>query len=239
MRVLVVLFLTISLGFSNFKFSNESRSLQNTTVQKTEIKNEIYDPIEGYNRVMTAVNLAFYDYVMYPVSYAYDFVMPDPIQGAISNFFDNLIYPIRLINNLLQGKFENSWNETKRFFINITVGFAGFSDAATMHFDMPKFNEDFGQTLGSWGVGDGFYIVWPILGPSSLRDSVGLVGDYFTNPISYIDDDTAKIYINIGKDINEESLHPGAKKQALEGKNDAYIFIRDSYLQKRRFEISR
>lgn len=147
------------------------------------------------------------------------------------------MYPIRLVNNLLQAKFENSWNETKRFLINTTVGFAGFSDAATMHFDMPKHNEDFGQTLGVWGFSDGFYIVWPILGPSSLRDSFGLVGDYFTNPISYINDDANRLYINIGKDVNEESLDPGAKKRAVEGKDDPYIFIRDSYFKKRKFEI--
>ncbi len=226
MRTLAIFILTLNIGFSNVNSEFENKA-----------NDEIYDPLIGYNRVMTSINSAFYNYIMYPVSYTYDYVMPDPIQGAFSNFFDNLMYPIRLVNNLLQAKFQNSWNETKRFLINTTVGFAGFSDAATMHFNMPKHNEDFGQTLGVWGFADGFYIVWPILGPSSLRDSFGLVGDYFTNPISYINDDANRLYINIGKDVNEESLDPGAKKRAVEGKDDPYIFIRDSYFKKRKFEI--
>ena len=122
MRILAIFILTLSIGFSNV-----NSELENKT------SDEIYDPLIGYNRVMTSINSAFYNYIMYPVSYTYDYIMPDPIQGAFSNFFDNLMYPIRLVNNLLQAKFENSWNETKRFLINTTVGFAGFSDAATMH----------------------------------------------------------------------------------------------------------
>lgn len=235
MRIFVLLLLIINLSFCNA----EKNIKQEPNLNITNIENiEVYDPLLGYNRVMTAINGVFYDYVMYPISYSYDYVMPDPIQGAFSNFFDNLLYPVRLINNLLQGKFENSWHETKRFLLNTTIGFAGLSDVATLHFDMPKYNEDFGQTLGVWGVSEGPYIVWPILGPSNLRDTFGLVGDYFVDPLNYIDEEKTAYGVKIGKAINEDSLNPGALSKEAKSKKDPYIFIRNSYTLKRKYQIS-
>ncbi|NLK66296.1 MAG: VacJ family lipoprotein [Campylobacteraceae bacterium] len=221
MRVILAFLLTVNIIFANQK------------------EMEVSDPLSGYNRVMTSINMAFYDYIMYPISYSYDYIMPDPIQGAISNFFDNLLYPMRLVNNLFQGKFEASWVETKRFFINTTIGFAGFSDAATLHFDIPKHSEDFGQTLAVWGVPSGAYIVWPIIGPSNLRDTVGLVADYFSDPLSYIEDDWTAFGVKAGRTINEDSLNPGAFSKEAKTNPDPYIFIRDSYIKKRNYEISK
>lgn len=198
---------------------------------------EVYDPLEGYNRVMTAVNGAFYDYIFYPIAWGYDYVVPDPIQGAFLNFFDNLLYPVRLLNNLLQGDLNGSWSETKRFLINTTLGFAGFSDAASLHFDIPRYQEDFGQTLGAWGVPSGPHIVWPILGHSNLRDSIGLVGDYFANPIGYIDDDATKYSVGGGKELNEFSVYLD-EYNALKLKNDPYAFSRDLYYMQRQKAIS-
>ena len=99
---------------------------------------QVFDPLSGYNRIMTNVNDAFYGYLMRPLAMGYDFVMPDTIQGAFCDFFVNLMNPMRLVNNLWQGKFANSWDETKRFLINTTIGFAGLSDAATKHFNIPN-----------------------------------------------------------------------------------------------------
>ncbi|NLY04344.1 MAG: VacJ family lipoprotein [Campylobacter sp.] len=195
-------------------------------------KVEVYDPFEGYNRAITVVNSAFYDYIFYPVSWGYDYVMTNPIQEAVSNFFDNLLYPMRLINNLLQGDFSGMWNETKRFALNTTIGFAGFSDAATMHFNIPRSSEDFGQTLGVWGVGSGPHIVWPILGHSNLRDTFGMVGDYFATPVNYIDDDATRFGIKIGDELNEFSQ--GLKEyKAIKMQEDPYAYSRDMYYLKR------
>ena len=108
---------------------------------------EVFDPLSGYNRVMTNFNDVFYAYVLTPIASGYDYVVPDPIQGAFSNFFYNLLYPVRLVNNLFQGKFENSWDETKRFLINSTIGFAGLNDMAGKYYGIPRHDEDFGQCV--------------------------------------------------------------------------------------------
>jgi len=197
------------------------------------------DPLSGYNRFMTGFNDIFYNYALTPVAKGYDAVIPDPIQGAFSNFFKNLMYPVRLTNNLLQGKWQNSWDETKRFAINTTIGFAGLSDAASMHFDIPAHNEDFGQTLGHWGVGAGPHIVWPILGPSNLRDSVGMVGDFFTNPLTYAfpHTDGASTGIKAFSYFNEYSLDPEAYKKLSKDAIDLYPMLRDAYEQRRNYLI--
>ena len=121
--------------------------------------------------------------------------------------------------------------------INTTIGFAGFSDAASMHFDIPKHNEDFGQTLGFWGVPAGPHIVWPILGPSNLRDTFGLVGDYFSNPINYIHDDGTSLGLNVFNKFNEFSKDPNQYENLKKGVIDLYPFLRDSYEQRRNYLI--
>ena len=231
MRFIFSLLLIFSITFAddiNDEFSDFDNEFSQT---------EVFDPLSGYNRFMTGFNDIFYDYVMRPVAIGYDYVMPDPLQGAIGNFFDNLMYPMRLINNLLQGKFENSWDETKRFLINTTIGFVGFSDAASMHFNIPKHDEDFGQTLGYWGVPAGPHIVWPFLGPSNLRDSFGLVGDYFTNPVTYMHDDIVAIGLNAFSKLNDFSKDPDQYQKIKKGVVNLYPFLRDSYEQRRHYLI--
>lgn len=231
MKFLLGILLAVSISFSQSS-SDSFSDFEDEFSQKT-----VFDPLSGYNRVMTGFNDVFYDYVIDPVATGYDYVMPDPIQGAFKDFFHNLLYPVRLVNNLLQGKFENSFDETKRFLINTTIGFAGLSDPATNHFKIPKHNEDFGQTLGYWGVGSGFHIVWPILGPSNLRDTFGLIGDYFANPVTYVVDDT---WISLGIKgfgiVNDESIEFKYKK-IKKGAVDLYPFLRDGYEQRRNYLI--
>ncbi|CZE48955.1 MlaA family lipoprotein [Campylobacter geochelonis] len=231
-KLIAIIFIAI-FAFAEGKISQNDMDEFDTEFAKKEV----FDPLSGYNRVMTSVNDAFYDYILNPVASGYDYVMPDPIQGAFSNFFHNLLYPMRLVNNLLQGKFQNSWEETQRFLINSTIGFVGLSDAATMHFNIPRHNEDFGQTLGHWGVGSGFHIVWPILGPSNLRDSFGLVADHFTNPISYVDDEWKAAGIKAFSVVNETSLNPDEYKNIKKNAIDLYPFLRDAYEQRREYLI--
>lgn len=201
---------------------------------------EIFDPLYGYNNFMTHVNDKIYKYGAIPISKGYAYVVPKPIRGAFNDFFNNLLYPVRFVSSILQGNFENSWYETKRFAINTTMGFLGFADSAALHYDMPKKNpKDIGQTLGYWGIGSGFPITWPVLGQSNLRDSVGLVGDHFLNPITYLDTKWYnKLSISAFRVINEVSMEPDAYINLTKGTLSLYPFLRDVYEQRRNYLIN-
>ncbi len=153
----------------------------------------IYDPLESVNRYTFEFNDFVYMNLLQPVVDGYTAITPDPIEEGASNFFYNLKYPVRLVGNLLQGRLEGAWVETGRFAINSTIGIAGvMTPADNIDGFAPIKPEDIGQAMGSWGVGEGPYIVLPLLGPSNLRDLGGLVGDRAVNPLkepfSLIDD---------------------------------------------------
>ncbi|MCR4941190.1 MAG: VacJ family lipoprotein [Campylobacter sp.] len=192
---------------------------------------QTFDPLSGYNRVMTGFNDTLYTYIFNPVARGYRYVMPEPGRTAIGNFFDNLMYPIRLVNNLLQFKFKNAGEETLRFVANTIVGFGGISDVATKYYNLPRHDEDFGQTLGAWGIGAGPHIVWPIFGPSNLRDTFGMVGDFFTNPVSYVEPSEASFGAKTINQLNQTDpdFYENLKKEAV----DLYPFLRDAYEQRR------
>jgi phospholipid-binding lipoprotein MlaA len=127
--------------------------------------------------------------------------------------------------------------ELSRFILNSTVGIGGLFDIASRHPELVVGEEDFGQTLGSYGIGNGFYLLWPILGPSSLRDSVGLAGDYFLNPVSYITPTGDYIAVRSGEEINDTSLRIGEYEDFKEAAIDPYISMRDAYTQYRRNKV--
>jgi phospholipid-binding lipoprotein MlaA len=135
----------------------------------------ISDPLEGINRTIYRFNYHFDRYIFLPGVAAYQYVTPDPLEKGIHNFFNNLTDVTTLINSILQLNLEKTMNTTTRLLINSTIGLLGFIDVAH---DVPKKQEDFGQTLGHWGVGNGPYLVLPILGPSNLRDTTGYVVDW-------------------------------------------------------------
>lgn len=238
-KIFFILSLSFILSFAiEVDMANETQNTAQLAEFKANYKvdENKFDPLYWYNKPMTYFNHYAYTYVLIPITKGYDYVMPDPIQGAIGNFFDNLLYPVRLINNLLQGKFENSLNETKRFLINTTIGFAGFSDAAAMHFNLPKkYREDLGQTFGYWGIGEGFPIVLPLIGQSNLRDLVGSVGDYFSDPITYVDrdDEWTSVYIKAYRDINKLSQSYTDYEMLTKDQDNLYEFLRDLYNIKR------
>ncbi len=212
----------------------------------TSKEETLFDPLSGYNEVMTSFNDGVYEYVLKPISQSYAYVMPKPARESIDNAFDNLLFPIRFINNLLQLKVQNSFEELGRFVINSTLGIAGFIDVASSEFGLKKHDEDFGQTLGFYGLGSGFHVVLPLLGPSNIRDIVGLVGDTWANPLSYIESRNANLldsseeeFILKGiKGVNFTSLHveeyDALKKDAIE----LYPFIRNFYESRRTKLIS-
>lgn len=199
----------------------------------------IADPLEPWNRMWFHVN----DFVLLnigkPVYKGYKFVTPDVFRKGVDNFFHNLLFPVRFVNALLQGEFLAAGVEFDRFFVNTTIGLGGFIDVAKRNKPVVDRNiGGFGQTLGRWGVGNGFYIVWPLLGPSTLRDSVGRVGDYFASPTwAFLPTDEAFIlssyrYLNdLGPVLNGyESL----TRTSLE----PYTAVRDAYIQMRNKEIA-
>ena len=204
-----------------------------------EEEDEISDPLEPMNRVFFAFNDQLYFLLLKPVARGYSFILPEGVRISIRNFFDNIETPIRLVNNLLQFKFKSAGNELLRFGVNSTVGLLGLFDIAHNHMDIKAQDEDFGQTLGKWGFGPGFYITWPILGPSSLRDSVGYAGDYFLDPVNYIDPEIDRYAIKIGDKVNRTSLVIGEYEEIKKDAIDPYAAIRDIYHQYRKSKIDR
>ncbi|UFH59074.1 MlaA family lipoprotein [Sulfurovum mangrovi] len=205
------------------------------------------DPLSGYNRVMTSFNDKVMIYLIEPVADAYAFIVPQPARIGLSNAIDNIQFPVRFANNLLQLKFENSADELKRFIVNSTIGIGGLMDPATTYMNTPAHNEDFGQTLGHYGMGSGFHIVLPFVGPSNVRDLLGLTADAYISPLVYVKDlekyripnnrdQTAGIYsVDF---INKTSLHPGEYESFKKDAIDLYPFFRDTYEQKRNSDIA-
>lgn len=200
----------------------------------------ISDPLETYNRAVFWINDKFYFHLLKPVARAWRKV-PEPARISAGNFFSNLFAPVRAANCLLQGKIDDFGNEVGRFMVNTTVGILGFSDQAKKMSGIGQKNEDFGQTLGVWGFGQGFYFVIPLLGPSSLRDTTGFFGDFLLDPIYWTAPEREILYFTIkaGAYVNTTSLdkdtYEGIKRQAL----DPYLFVKNAYAQKRQADVSK
>lgn len=208
---------------------------------------ELFDPLSHYNIWMTDINDKLFTYAINPLSEAYAYIVPHILRLGISNAIHNLQFPIRLTNNVLQGKMKNASDETGRFIINSTVGLLGFIDVAGEYKNLHAHNEDFGQTLGYYGVGSGFHIVLPFFGPSNARDALGLIVDGYTSPLIYnknlkqyrIPSNLKESIVLYGfKSINKNSLHLGAYESLKKDAIDLYPFLRDIYEQKRNSDIS-
>lgn len=199
-------------------------------------KTEVFDPLSGYNKMMTSVNDFIYVNLFDPVIRGYNYVVPAPVREAADNFFDNILFPVRFANNILQFKFSQAGEETLRFLANTIIGFGGLTDGAK-YYNLQRHDEDFGQTLGYWGLGEGFHIVLPILGPSNLRDIVGLGGDYFLNPLSYVTPSGAANGLKVYQKANNMSLDPDAYNRLKKDAVELYPFLRDAYEQRRDYLI--
>ena len=198
----------------------------------------VYDPLEPLNRSIFKVNEAVDFIVLQPVAATYRQVVPDPLQEMVTNFLRNLATPVTLLNELLQGDWEGAEVAATRFFLNSTVGLAGVIDIAGYNTpELAHRSEDFGQTLGVWGVGDGPYLVLPLLGPSNLRDGLGRVVDTASDPLTYYDDETFA-WTRLGLtavDGRARTLDPldEIKRSSI----DFYAAVRSLYWQNRRSEI--
>ncbi len=197
----------------------------------------VADPLSFWNRAMFHFNDKLYFWVLKPVAKGYKVVIPGVVRTGVRNFFSNIFTPIRLTSCILQGKVKAGGTELIRFAVNSTIGIAGLTDPAKKYLKLDISDEDLGQTLGAYGIGNGFYLVWPVLGPSTLRDSVGLVGDRFLNPITYVKPVEASVAIWSYDKINETSLHIGDYESIKEAAIEPYEAFRDAYIQYRRNKV--
>jgi phospholipid-binding lipoprotein MlaA len=196
---------------------------------------QVADPLKPWNRAMFHFNDKLYFWFLKPVAQGYRFVMPEEIRVMAKNFFNNLAAPIRLTNSLLQGKWSQTWTEFARFFINSTVGILGFGDPASTSLPGTEpSEEDLGQTLGSYGIGNGIYIVWPFLGPSTIRDTVGWLGDRFLNPNFYVRPIELALGIRAYETVNTTSFRIGDYEDFKEAAIEPYEAFRDAYVQHRK-----
>jgi phospholipid-binding lipoprotein MlaA len=200
----------------------------------------ISDPLEPYNRAMYHVNDKLYFLVLKPVSQGYGNTVPEFARISVQNFFYNLRFPIRFVSCLLQAEFKSSAKELGRFTINTIWGIGGLLDPASeKKLNFPKNDVDLGQTLGVYGVGHGFYIVWPIVGSSSARDSVEFVGDYYLYPVSYIQPWYTWLGVRGYEVVNDTSLRIGDYESLKEAAIDPYEAIRDAYVQHRQKQLEK
>ncbi len=199
----------------------------------TQQADGVDDPLQGYNRMMYSFNNTVDTVIIKPVAKGYDAIVPDPISKGVSNFFSNLNEITVILNDLLQLKFGQAFHDTGRFLLNSTVGIAGVFDIASFS-GMEKHNEDFGQTLGFWGIQPGPYVVLPFFGPRNFRDSFGLVGDIFTDPVVYINDSGTRNAVAATRIIDTRANMLGVKKVLDEAAMDEYSYVRDAYMQRRK-----
>ncbi len=198
----------------------------------------ISDPFQPFNRGVFWFNDKLYFYAFKPIAKGYRFIFPRPARVSVGNFFSNLATPIRAGNALLQLKFRDFGTEIYRFVINTTFGIAGLFDPAESVAGVEKSVEDFGQTLGHFGVGHGFYLVLPIVGPSSLRDGTGVFVDSFVDPFRYANLETRE-FIGV-KFLDAEtrlSLDRDTYEGIVQDSIDPYLFIRAAYAQRRLAQV--
>ncbi len=199
----------------------------------------VADPLYYFNYAMYSFNDFLYFYALKPVARGYKYIAPVPLRNGVNNFFHNLLFPVRFVNNVLQGKLLEASDEIGVFLVNSTLGVLGLNQFAQKHLNMKTSNEDLGHTLGSYAIGDGFYLVLPILGSSTLRDALGRAGDYFITPINYVEPWELNLGINAYDKINRTTFRIGDYEALKDASLDPYVALRNAYIQNRRSEIEK
>ncbi len=196
---------------------------------------DVNDPLEPLNRAMFVFNDKVYFWVLKPTRDAYSAVVPRDIRVSLGNAFANIAAPVRFINSLLQGKIDDAGVELSRFLINSTLGVFGLGDPAYRDFNIKPRTADFGQTLGIWGVGEGIFLCLPFLGPSTVRDSFGFVGDVYMHPVPYLSDSFAfdVAYLGVNR-INLMSITPDVYEELKRISLDPYVAARQAFYDYRR-----
>ena len=238
-KILPEVLTTPGHDYLNQEFSDDEPDFlsEENEEEKKEETISIADPLYYWNWSVFHFNDKLYFWILKPVSEAYRAVVPRQVRSGLHNFFYNIEMPVRFVNCLLQGKFEAAVDEFASFVVNSTEGILGFDDPAKNYPELQQGVEDFGQTLGSYRIGNGIYIVWPLLGPSTLRDTIGMAGDSFLKPSSYVEPLELSLSVTGLRTINATSFKIGDyetfKKAALE----PYEGLRNAYIQNRHKKI--
>lgn len=207
---------------------------------------EIADPLEGWNRFWFAFNDILLLDIIKPVYKGYTAVTPEVFRAGLRNFLYNIQMPIRLVNSLLQGRFGQAGVEFDRFLVNSTVGLGGLIDVAKRNKPLVEVSDraaDFGQTLAVWGVGEGIYLVWPLIGPSTVRDTFGTIGDYTASPFFWTAEPVGPVpfwpalAVDAGVRFNDMGSVINAYEAVTKGAIEPYIAARDAYVKYRRAGI--
>ncbi|WP_448381807.1 MlaA family lipoprotein [Desulfosoma sp.] len=198
----------------------------------------VADPLQPINRAFFHFNDKLYFWVLKPLATVYKTFIPTGVRLCVRNAFENVLAPVRIANNVFQLKFQRSAVELARFALNSTLGAAGMFDPAEKEFGLKPYDEDFGQTLGHYGVGNGIFFMWPVFGPSTLRDTVGIAGDYLLDPLSYL---PWKDYgmVEGTKAVNRTSLTIGQYEDFKASALDPYLSMRDAYVNYRHRQVQK
>lgn len=202
-----------------------------------EIPVSISDPLEPINRAFYHFNDKLYFWLLKPVARVYRAAVPETARVCVKNFFYNVGFPVRFVNCVFQGKFQGACHEFTSFMANTTAGFGGLIDVATNNMKINRHEEDLGQTFGFYGMGPGIYINWPVLGPSSLRDTFGGIGDCFLDPFIFA---SIKYRLSVKSfdTVNRTSLTLGDYEDLKKAALDPYVALRDAYDQNRQSKIA-
>ena len=240
MRSMLVCIIFVGVGVVRMSASDWDEGLEDEALWEEESNEELVegsDPIEGINRLIFRFNDSLYEYVFSPVAEGYAWLVPIAVREAVGNFFYHWAFPVRGVNSVLQGKLEWAAQEMALFIVNSSVGLLGFFDAGQNYFGMEEPpSEDFGQTLGYWGVGPGVYLVLPVIGPTTTRDLVGSLVDGYLTPINYLQDSLryplrTEEFLNESPDLIER--YRAVKQIAL----SPYTSLRNAYYQRRSSEV--
>ena len=237
-----LLFVIVILLFSNYLYGATSDNVktESSDFETSKIEDEIYDPIEPFNRVIFSFNNAIDKSIAEPASKQY-IKLPSFLQTGISNFLSNLRMPLVFVNQLLQGQGKNASESTGRFLVNSTIGVFGLVEVADK-MGLEEKDEDFGQTLATWGVGDGFYVVLPFFGPSNVRDSVGMVLTLTTDPVNTYAASIGMAWVGpsrtAGNAVVQRSKIIDEVNALRNNSIGYYAAVRSSYYQKRKAEIN-
>ena len=198
----------------------------------------IADPLQPFNRAMYHFNDKLYFWFLKPAARGYNYVFPEDLRIRIRNFFVNLLFPVRFVNSILQGNFDGAAVELSRFVVNSTIGIGGLFDPCTRGLKLPMQDEDLGQTLGIYGLGNGIFLTLPVLGPYTARSFVGWAGDGFLDPITwYVNPMLLSWGVKGYKKFNEVSLTLGDYEALKEAAIDPYVAIRNAYVQYRNAKV--
>ena len=236
----IIFVIFISVSFNLYGAASDQVSAEPDDYKTSKIEDEIYDPIEPINRAIFSFNNAADRIVLEPIANGYR-KLPSPVQSGISNFLSNLRTPLVVVNQMLQGQSGNAVQSTGRFLVNSTIGLFGLLDVADK-FGLEEKEEDFGQTLATWGVGDGFYIVLPLFGPSNLRDTTGMVMTMMTDPMNayFVSEGEAwmvpmRTAVNA---VDQRSKIIDEVNALRDNSVDYYAAVRSSYYQNRKAAIN-